>query len=41
MKNTIRTLAAEEIYNGLTFFRAKQYKTIHDEFIAWTNLIEG
>ena len=31
MRNIIRTLVAEEIYYGITFSRAKQYKTIHDE----------
>ena len=30
MRNTIRTLLAEDMYNGLTFPRAKQYK-IHEE----------
>ena len=34
IRNTIQTLVAEEMYNGLPFPRAKQYKTIHDEWAA-------
>ena len=31
MRNTIRTLVAEEMYYSSTFSRAKQHKTIHDD----------
>ena len=31
MEDLRSTLVAEEMYNGLTFPRAKQYKTIHNE----------
>ena len=31
MRDIIRTLVAEEMYNAFTFLRAKQYETIHDE----------
>ena len=50
MGNTIRTLAAEEMYYGLTFPRARKYKTIHDELTtkhllservsSWYNVID-
>ena len=31
MRNTIRTLVAEEMFNGLLFPAAKRYMTIHKE----------
>ena len=41
--NTIQTLTAEEMYYGISFPRAKQCKTIHDElttFIARANFTQ-
>ena len=35
MRNTMRTFVADEMYYGLRFPRAKQYKAIHDELTTY------